>query len=350
MRASGVFDKTYEKDIAIVRTWQHWMLLLGTIAFLFTIPLFASYYFINLLNNIFVTVIVVLGLQIVTGYAGQISFGQPAFMAVGAFCSAVLTLKFGFSFWLALPLSGIAAGIVGIIGGAPSLRIKGFYLAMATIAIFYVTMWMITHLKITGLSQGLSPLPPKIGSFVFDTDERMYYIIMIATLILTFFARNLVRSRMGRIFVAIRDNDLAAGAMGVNLYYYKLLAFFISCFYAGIAGSLLGHWYMLVNAEQFTLLHALFYIGMIIVGGLGSIPGVYFGVIFFKILDELMLFGSPILVSMFPWLGMGSSASLSLMAFGLVLILFLIYEPRGLSRRWEIFKASYRLYPFRYSE
>jgi len=350
MGAPGVFDKTYQKDIAIIRTCQHWMILIVTIAFLSTIPLFASYYFINLLNNIFVTVIVVLGLQIVTGYAGQISFGQPAFMAVGAFCSAVLTLKFGLSFWLALPLSGIAAGVVGIIGGAPSLRIKGFYLAMATIAIFYVTMWVITHLKITGLAQGLSPPPPKIGNFVFDTDERMYYIIMIATLILTFFARNLVRSRLGRIFVAIRDNDLAAEVMGINLYYYKLLAFFISCFYAGIAGSLLGHWYMLVNAEQFTLLYALTYIGMIIIGGLGSIPGVFFGVIFLKLLDELMLFSSPFLASMFPGLGMGSAASLSLMAFGLVLILFLIYEPRGLARRWEIFKTSYRLYPFKYGE
>ncbi|MBW2020700.1 MAG: branched-chain amino acid ABC transporter permease [Deltaproteobacteria bacterium] len=350
MRPCGVFDKTYAKDIAIVRTWQHWTLLLSAIALLFVFPLVAHYYFINLLNNIFVTIIVVLGLQIVTGYAGQISFGQPAFMAVGAFCSAVLTIKFGFSFWLALPLSGIVAGFVGLIGGAPSLRIKGFYLAMATIAIFYVTMWVITHLKITGLAQGLSPPPPKIGNFVFDTDERMYYIILIATLILTFFARNLVRSRMGRVFMAIRDNDLAAEVMGVNLYYYKLLAFFISCFYAGIAGSLLGHWYMLVNAEQFTLLNGIFYIGMIIIGGLGSVPGVYFGVIFLRLLDELMLFSAPTLASMFPWLGMGSAASLSVMAFGLVLILFLIYEPRGVAHRWEIFKASYRLYPFRHSE
>ncbi len=350
MRAPGIFDKTYEKDIAIVRTWQHWTLLILGMAFLLMVPLFASYYVISLLNNIFITVIVVLGLQIVMGYAGQISFGQPAFMAVGAFCSAVLTLKYNLAFWWALPLSGVAAGIVGIIGGAPSLRIKGFYLAMATIAIFYVTMWVITHLKITGLAQGLSPPPPKIGNFVFDTDERMYYIILIVTAILTFFARNLARSRIGRIFVAIRDNDLAAEAMGVNLYYYKLLAFFISCFYAGIAGSLLGHWYMLVNAEQFTMLHSLVYVGMIIIGGLGSIPGVYFGVIFLRLLDELMLFSSPTLVNMFSWLGMGSAASLSLMAFGLVLILFLIYEPHGLARRWEIFKASYRLYPFKYGD
>ncbi|MDY7034929.1 MAG: branched-chain amino acid ABC transporter permease [Thermodesulfobacteriota bacterium] len=347
MRPCGVFNETYKKDIAIVRTWQHWTILVATIVLLFLLPLFTSYYIITLLNFIFITVIVVLGLQIVTGYCGQISIGQPAFMAVGAFTSAVLTIHFGLSFWLALPIAGIAAGIVGLIGGAPSMRVKGFYLAMATIAIFYVTMWVITHMDITGRTQGLNPPPPQLGDFAFDTDERMYYLILIVTLLMTFFARNLVRSRVGRVFVAIRDNDLAAEVMGVNVYYYKLLAFFISCIYAGIGGSLLGHWYTVVNSEQFTLIHGIEYIGMIIIGGTGSIPGVFFGVFMIRLLDELVIFASPLISETFPLIGIGQSFSLGLSSFGLILILFLVFEPRGIAHRWEIFKTSYRIYPYR---
>jgi len=348
MRPCGIFDERYTQDMAIVRTKQHWAALVGALAFLYLFPLFGSYYLVSFLNNLFITIIVVLGLQIVSGYCGQISFGQPAFMAVGAYASAVLTVKAGLSFWLALPLSGIIAGVFGIIGGAPSLRIKGFYLAIATIAIHFVTMWLILHLKITGATQGLNAAPPEIFGFPLDTDERMYYLIATVMLIMTFGARNLVRSKAGRAFVAIRDNDLAAEVMGINLYYYKLLAFFISCFYAGVAGSLFGHLIMVVHPEQFTLTHALWYVGMIIIGGMGSIPGAFFGVIFVRILDELVLFASPFLSNAFPWLGASPAAALGISAFGLVLIIFLVFEPRGLAHRWEIFKSSYRLYPFAY--
>jgi branched-chain amino acid transport system permease protein len=163
---------------------------------------------------------------------------------------------------------------------------------------------------------------------------------------MTYGARNMVRTRVGRAFVAIRDNDLAAEVMGIELYRYKLLAFFISCFYAGIAGSLWAHWIQMVHPEQFTLLHALNYIGMLIVGGGGSIPGVFFGVIFLRLLDEGVMFAAPILASLFPWIGIAPAASMSVSVFGIILIIFLIYEPRGLAHRWEIFKSSYRLYPF----
>jgi branched-chain amino acid transport system permease protein len=347
MRPCGVFDERYETDMAIVRTWQHWTILLGTMGFLFSIPLFASYYLISLLNSIFITSVMVLGLQIIMGYCGQVSLGQAAFMAIGGFVSALLTLKLGLSFWLALPLSGLSAGLIGLIGGAPSLRIKEFYLAMSTVAIHYVIIWLITHLKITGYTQGLVVSPPAIGNFVFNTEERMYYIILMVTLLMTFCARNLIRGNVGRIFIAIRDNDLASEVMGVNIFKYKMLAFFISCFYAGIAGSLLAHWYQVVNAEMFTLNHALLYIGMIIIGGMGSIPGAFFGVFFLRLLDELVLAVSPMLAHKFPQLGMTPAASLGVMCFGIVLVFFLLFEPRGIAHRWEIFKASYRIYPYR---
>jgi len=346
MRPCGTFDERYSQDMAIFRIKRHWAVLIGALIFLYTFPLYGSYYFISLLNSLSITIIIVLGLQLVSGYCGQISFGQAAFMAIGAYTSAILTAKFGFSFFLALPISGIVAGLIGLAGGAPSLRIKGFYLAMATIAIHFVIMWLIPHLDITGATQGLHPPPPQIGSFVFDSDETIYYIIITVMFLMTFGARNMVRTRVGRAFVAIRDNDLAAEVMGIELYRYKLLAFFISCFYAGIAGSLWAHWIQMVHPEQFTLLHALNYIGMLIVGGGGSIPGVFFGVIFLRLLEEGVMFAAPLLASVFPWIGIHPAASMSVSVFGVVLILFLIFEPRGLAHRWEIFKASYRLYPF----
>jgi branched-chain amino acid transport system permease protein len=349
MRPSGVLDKSYEKDMAIVRTWQHWTILIATVVVLYLLPLLGgSYYLVNLVNMLSITIIVVMGLQIVTGYCGLISFGQPAFMAVGAYVAAILTNNFGVNFWLALPLSGIAAGLVGIIGGAPSLRIKGFYLAMATLAIHFIVMWLVLHLKITGSGEAIYVMFPQIGDFALDTPERMYFVIVTVMLLLTFVARNLARSKIGRAFVAIRDNDLAAEIMGVNLYYYKLLAFFISCFYAGVAGCLLVHLLTVVHSEQFAMFDAIWYIGMIIIGGMGSIPGVFFGVLIVRMLDELVLFGSPFLVQQLPWLGQSPAASIGMIVFGIVLAAFLILEPRGLAHRWEIFKASYRIYPFSY--
>lgn len=348
MRPCGIFDKRYEKDIAIVRTWQHWVALISGLVLLYTLPLWGSYYLISLVSSMSIFIIVVLGLQIVTGYCGQISFGQTAFMAVGAYTSAILTTNYSISFWVALPLSGIAAGIVGIIGGAPSIRLKGFYLAMATLAAHFVIMFMIIHLKITGGIQGLNPPPPRIGNMVLNTDGGMFYLIITMMVFLTFAARNLIRSKIGRAFIAIKDNDLAAEVMGVDLFYYKLLAFFISCVYAGLAGSLWAHYNMVVHPEQFTLTNAFWCVGMLIIGGIGSIPGVFFGVVFVRILDEIVLFGSPMLSSLFPWIGQVPGAALGVSAFGLILVLFIIFEPRGLAHRWEIIRHSYRLYPFAY--
>ena len=333
--------------MAIIRTKGRWIALIISLAIFFLIPVFGSYYLVSFLNSLAITIIAVLGLQIVTGYCGQVSFGQAAFMAVGGYTSAILTQKFGFSFWVALPLAGIFTGFYGLIGGAPSMRIKGFYLAVATIAIHFVTMWLLLHLEITGKSMGITVDPPQLGGFEFDTDERMFYIIMPLLFVLTYAARNLVRTRVGRALVAVRDNDLAAQVMGVNIFYYKLLAFFISCFYAGIAGSLWAHLTLVCHPEQFTLLNALWFIGMLIVGG-GTILGVFFGVIFVRVLDELVLITSPYLADLFPWLGSAPAAGLGISAFGVVLALFLIREPRGLAHRWQIMKASARFYPFSY--
>lgn len=348
MLPCGTFNEDYGRDTAVIRTRLQWAITIIAIIFIFTIPFFGSYYLIGLINKISIWIIAVLGLQLMMGYCGLISFGQVAFMAVGAFTSAILSSIYGWPFWIVLPVSGIVAGIAGIIGGAPSMRIKGFYLALATLAIHYIVTWLILHLDITGGVRGLHVPPPAIGSFVFDSDEEMYFIIVPIMLLMTYFAKNLSRSRVGRAFVAIRDNDLAAAVMGVNIFYYKLLAFFIGCFFAGIAGSLFAHWMIYVNVEQFPLNDAVFFIGMLIVGGLGSITGVFFGTLLISILIEAVTFASPVLTGLLPALGMAPAAALAASAFGIIIALFLIFEPRGLAHRWNIFKASYRLFPFAY--
>lgn len=347
MLPCGTYNSSYGKDIAIIRTRWQWLILMGTLLWLSTLPLYGGSYLISLINHIAILVIAVLGLQLVSGYCGQVSLGQAVFLAVGAYTSAILTLR-GVPFWVALPISGIVAGLIGVIAGGPSLRVKGFYLALATLAAHFLIMWLVIRLDITGTVTGLHPPPPKLANFVFNTHERMYYIIISVMLLMTFAAQNLVRTRVGRAFVAIRDNDLAAEVMGINLFYYKLLAFFIGCAYAGIAGSLYAHWLMVVHPEQFSIVLAVMMVGMMIVGGMGSIPGVFFGVIFLRLIDEAVLLSAPAFAAAFPAWGMAPTAALTGIAGAVVIVLFLIFEPRGLAHRWHIFKASYRLYPFAY--
>jgi len=349
MLPCGTFSQNFGEDRAIVRTRLQWGILIAAIMVLLISPLFLNSYVISVINQISVYIIVALGLQLVMGYCGQISFGQAAFMAVGAYTTAILAADPGLPFWILVPISGLAAGLVGIVGGLPSLRIKGFYLAMSTLAIHYIIMWLVVHLEITGTVSGLSVPPPSVGwGIVLDDDKSMFYLIVPVMMLATFVALNLTRTKVGRAFVAIRDNDLAAEIVGVNGFYYKIAAFFISCFFAGVGGSLLAYWSHAAVPEQFTVMMAVIFVGIIIVGGLGTIVGVFFGTIFIVLLDQAMLLLAPMITAIMPALGMASSASLSVSLFGIVIILFLLLEPRGLAHRWQIFKTSYRLFPFAY--
>jgi branched-chain amino acid transport system permease protein len=188
-----------------------------------------------------------------------------------------------------------------------------------------------------------------IGGLVFRSEASQFYLIMIIAALCTFFAKNLARTKVGRAFVAIRDNDLAAEVMGVNLFYYKMLAFFIGCFFAGIAGALLAHWTGSLNTEQFSLTESILYIGMIIIGGLGTTIGPILGVIFIRVLQQLLTMEfAPFLEKSFTMLPAGFASGITPMLFGLVIVLFLILEPRGIAHRWALFKAAYRLWPFSY--
>lgn len=343
---SRTFNMTYEQDMAIFRTRLQWILLVGSIILGLCVPLFTGTYMLTIVITIIAMVIAALGIQILTGYCGQLSSGHAAFVAVGAYTSALLTVNTGMTFWLAVPIAGLTAGFIGLIVGLTSIRLQGFYLIISTLAAQFVIMYIISHWTVvTGGSFGMSAPPPELFGFVFNSTESYYYIAFVALLIATYVARNIVRTNVGRAFIAIRDNDLAAKVMGINITVYKLLAFFIGCTFAGVGGAIAAHAHGVVTPDSYTLVESFWYLGYIIIGGLGTITGAFFGVIFIAILNN----GLSALLGALSSIYTGAASLLGplmLIIFGLAIVLFLMFEPRGLAHRWEIFKAYYRLWPF----
>ena len=345
---TGTFQESYAQDMAIFRTRLHWGMLFAFLILLFSCPLFFSDRILTIMTIIGITIISVHGLNILTGYCGQISIGHAGFMAVGGYASAILSAKLGWPFWAALPCGALAAGMAGLIFGLPSLKIKGFYLIMATIAAQFIIIWLILQLYgLTGGTDGLAAPRPEIAGFVLKSKASYFYLVMVFAWLATFTAKNIVRTRAGRAFIAIRDNELAAEVMGINPWTYKLLAFFIGCAFAGLAGALLVHYYAFACIDQFTFMNSVWYLGMIIVGGMGSTAGAIFGAVSLKLLDEVVTIVGPILSAA---VAPQAAASLGLIMRGLVIIVFLIFEPRGLAHRWEMIKAYFRLWPFSYQE
>jgi branched-chain amino acid transport system permease protein len=333
--------------MAIIRNRGQWAMTIAFLIGLFALPFVADGHILAVLNIIGISIIAAHGLNILLGYTGQISLGQAAFMAVGSYTTAVL-MKNGVSFWIALPLSGLVGGIVGLLFGLPSLRIKGFYLAMATLSAQIIIPWFFRNVRVDifGGMPGLTITPPRLGDIVFNTQATMYFPIMITVVICTIVAKNIARTRLGRALIAIRDNDLAAEVLGIEQFSYKLRAFFISAFYAGLAGSLWAVYARSINPEQFSLLGSVWYLGMVIVGGMGSALGPILGASFIRLLEEATVQLAPALSKMFPQAAAGMLAALGPITFGVVLALFLIFEPRGLAHRWELLKAAWRLRPF----
>jgi branched-chain amino acid transport system permease protein len=345
----GIRNYTYAEDMAIVRTRTHWALLIGFLVLLFTAPLYFSNYWLGVFNLTGITLIAAVGLNILVGYCGQLSIGHAGFIAVGAYTAAILTNRLEMPFLVGLIGAGVVSGFIGLIFGIPSVRVKGFYLAITTIAAQFIIVWVINHWGLTGGFNGIKVPYASIGGLVFRSESSQFYLIIIIAALCVFFAKNLARTKVGRAFIAIRDNDLAAEVMGVNLLYYKLLAFFIGCFFAGIAGALLAHWIGFLNAEQFSFTESILYVGMIIIGGLGTTIGPIFGVVFIRILQQVLTVNLvPFLGNTFTMLPAGFATGVTPMLFGLVIVLFLILEPRGLAHRWGLFKSAYRLWPFSY--
>ena len=349
---SGVFNFDYGQDMAVVRTKTQWGLLVGTVALLLCFPFFGSSHWIYMLNQIMITLIAVLGLQIIFGYCGLVSLAQAAFMAVGAYASAVLTTQFGFPFIGGLMSAGIIAGLLGVLFAVPAARIKGWYLVITTIAAHFILIFLIRHDVFkawftTEGSRALMAPGASIAGFAFDSDFRFYFLVLTVMLLLIYATKRLATMKTGRAWIAIRDNDLAAEAMGINVFRYKLLAFFVGCFYAGIAGSLWTHYTNIASCEQYTFMQSIWYLGILVIGGVGSVTGAIFGTGVFKLLWELSYSYAGNIAEIHPALER-LAATAPQIVVGLVIIVILVFEPRGLYHRWLLFKSYYRLWPFRY--
>jgi len=341
---SGTFAQSYAQDMALVRTKAHWAFLVAFLAFLFTIPQWASPSFLTLVTIIGITVISAHGLNILTGNCGLVSLGHSGFMMVGGYVMAIFCHTVGLPFWASLPIAGLIAGFVGIIFGLPSLRIKGFYLIMATVAAYFIIHWLVLQFRsVTGGTEGLTVPPADLFGWSIRPKANYFYVVMVLAVLATIVTKNILRTRAGRAFVAIRDNDLAAEVMGVNLFSYKLQAFFIGCVFAGIAGALSAQYYSFVNVEQFPFFDSVWLLGMLIVGGMGSVSGTIYGAIIIKLLQQLAVRLGPTLSELAnPQIATG----LSLILPSLAIILFLIFAPRGVSHIWERLRNYYQAWPY----
>ncbi len=345
---AGLYHENYRSDERIFQTWfvRIWLIVFLIICALF--PLFGSKYMVSIMIEVGIAIIACNGLNLLTGFTGQISLGHAAFMGVGAYTCSILVGPAGVPFVVALFCAGIMTALVGMVFGIPSLRLRGLYLAMATIAAQFIIEFTIRRWdKLTGGVEGMYVDPGVLGPFHFDDRIHLYYLTLVLAVAATGATKNIVRARSGRAFVAIRDRYLAAEVIGVNLFKYRLLSFAVSSFFAGIAGALLAQYLEVITHESFTIIQSIDYLAMCIIGGLGHLLGGIFGVGFWFILERILEVVTTTLNSAYPdhvtWF-----VSIREIVFGLVIVLFLIFEPDGLAARWRTIRAYWKLWPFSY--
>lgn len=349
MRPTGIFDRSYYQSKAIVRTNLQWGLLVAFIAFLYILPALAGPVMLNFIITVGCYSIAMLGLQILTGYAGQLSLGHAGFMCVGGYAALFLTVNAGMPFWIALPLSGLIAAAIGMVFGAPSARLKGLYLAFVTFAAHFVIIYGINNIGVLGGTYGAMVPRPTLLDIDFASDRNYSWVVITVAIIMTFFAKNLVRSKLGRALVAIRNNDVAAEIMGIDVGRYKIAAFAVGCFCAGIAGCLWVAYCGYVSTEFFLITESIWFVGFLVLGGMGSILGAILGVVTWRLLDLVVIWIAPFLEGLALTAGTGEVwSSIGIIIYAAVIVVFLIVEPRGLAHRWELLKTSYRLHPFAY--
>jgi len=323
-------------------------MMMLALAFL-VIPLAASEYWISsIMIPFYCFSLAALGLNILAGYAGQVSIGHAAFMAVGSYASMILYSRYHVPLLPSILGGGVVAAAVGTLFGMPSLRIKGFYLAISTLAAQFIIQWILTHSQwVSGGVFGTIDAPPlQMFGHELTTPVEKYYLVLCCTVLMVVFAKNLVRGGLGRNWMAIRDMDVAAEIIGVSLFRNKLKAFAVSAFFAGIAGSLITlAYYGAANVEEFHVMVSFQLLGMIIIGGLGSVLGSFLGAGFMVLLP---IFINQLLSSFMSVVPTDVLSNVEGIIFGALVVLFLVVEPYGMARLWLTIKDKLRLWPFPY--
>lgn len=353
-REAGQFKTSYQADSAIFPIRQDRLAIFAIllVAF-FVVPFVASQYvFTGILIPFLIFSLAALGLNILTGYAGQLSLGTAAFMAVGAFASFNFVLRIpGIPILLAFVGGGVVSALVGIVFGLPSLRIRGFYLAVATLAAQFFIVWFLSKVGwVTDYSASgvITAQPIEILGYAFKTAAAKYLLVLSIVAVMALAAKNMARGNVGRSWMAVRDMDVAAEVIGIRLMRTKLLAFAISSFYCGVAGALFAYAYLgTVEPEAFNLDLSFRVLFMVIIGGVGTVLGAFLGAGFVILIPVVLSTTVRFLDQVFG-LGIAEStiSNLELMVFGALIIFFLIAEPHGLARLWQIAKEKLRLWPF----
>ena len=344
--STGLYHRSYRSELALRHTTAEYVRLGLAVAALLVLPFVASPFWLTVTNQIGIAVVGAVGLNILTGYTGQISLGQGGFLAVGAYTSGLLVTRLGVPTIVAVLIAVLTTAAVGAFVGLPALRLKGLYLAIATLASQFIILWVVRNwTPVTGGVGAVVVPRPAVGDAVLRSDFAWYWVIGAVASLCVILGRNLFRTGLGRAFMAIRDHDVAAEAIGVDVVRYKVLAFAVSSGFVGLAGALTAHYRSIVVWERFTLEVSILYLAIIIVGGLGSILG--------SILGAGFMIAVPALITQAGQSLQGSFLDRQLPAiqlgiFGLLIVLFLIFEPRGLARLWQRAKDYFRLWPFRY--
>jgi branched-chain amino acid transport system permease protein len=357
---SGVYHERYAQDHAWWQTAFVKLRMLALIGILVVVvPNVVGGYELSVANRIGYTILGALGVQLLIGFAGQVTLGHMAFVAVGSYASALFTLRvneslpvlgqLGITYPLSLVVAMLAAGLWSVLFGLPSARVKGFYLIMTTMAAQFITVdFLITHyisqIGGRGMSFSLPPGTIRFGPFQVRSDLEAYYLMLVLVVLSLVLVANLMRTRVGRAWIAIRDNDIAAEVLGVNVVRYKLLAFFVAGMLAGIAGSYWNSTLFAVSPEHFTFGDSLWLVGVVLIGGIGSNYGTIFGAVYLTLLAEFL---QPVLQPILPDLAL-RIAHLKDIVFGLSICIFLLLEPKGLAYRWQRIKDYIHLWPFSY--
>lgn len=342
----GTLKLSYAADEALFDTKVQWVWLVLFAAALVLFPFVAGPYWIYLACLVAINVASATSLNILTGYTGLVSLGQAAFMGVGAYTVAVLETRVGTPFVVNLLLAGGMTATVGAVFGIPSLRVKGLYLAIATIAASMILHFVFAHWSLTGGTRGLSMPPAHFFGIALDQPQKLYWLIIPVTALMVLGAANLFRTRVGRAFIAIRDRDISAEVLGIPLLQTKLTSFALSSFYAGVAGGMWAYFFRVVTPESFPLINSIFYLAAIIVGGMGTILGGILGAAFMTLVPEVLKL---VVGWITPWVpdALSLLAPIRTIVFGALIVGFLIFEPQGLAEIWQRIRRFFHLWPFR---
>jgi branched-chain amino acid transport system permease protein len=349
---AGDFRSSYAADTTIFPTKMSRSFAIAGVILLCFAPRIFNEYWLSISIQIGIFSIAALGLNVLVGFTGQISIGHAAFFLLGAFSSAYINNNFPVPVFFAIPLAGIVTALVGLVFGVPAARLKGLYLVIATLAAQYILLDFFSRAEwFSGGSVPASANPFSIFGYTLRGDRQYFYVVLAYVVVCYLLVTNLMRTRDGRALIAIRDHYLSAEIMGINLTKYRTLSFGLAAFFAGIAGALYAHYQLVISQEGFGIERSILFLAMIIIGGTGSIMGTLMGTAFVVLLPELMEWISLHLKggAIDQALALNNNITfLREIAIGLIIIVFLMFEPDGLAHRWRQIKAYWKLYPFSY--